>query len=138
MHAFSDLSRGPSASELRGLRWVLSVVGPALGLWLYLADHRPVAALSVSGVALGLCLLSLVPGVGTWIYLAWMGLGLALRRVTSPVLLAIIWLFLFVPVGVASRVVGRDPMKRRFPAADATFWEPYLPCQDIHTYFRQF
>ncbi len=138
MRTFSDLERQPSPSDLRGFRWVLSTGGLAAALFLYFVRHRHGAALPVACAGLALALLSLVPGLGRWLFVGWMGLGLVLGRLTSPILLGMVWLILFIPVGIVFRLLGRDSMKRRFPARDATFWEPHPPNRDVRRYFQQF
>ena len=112
--------------------------GLAIGLLLYFALHRPNAALAIAGATLGLGGLSFIPGLGRWVYVVWMGLGLALGRVTSPIILGVVWVALFVPMGLVFRLMGRDSMKRKFPMEDGPLWEAHVPSKDIRSYFRQF
>ena len=138
MRNFSDLKRKPSPSDLRGFRGVMSTGGLAVALFLSLVKHRHGAALPVLGGGLLLALLSLVPGIGRWLFVAWMGLGLILGRLTNPILFAIVWLILFIPLGIVFRLLGRDSMKRRFPASEASFWEPHPGSRNVDRYFQQF
>lgn len=135
---FSDLKKKPSRAELRGFRWVLSVGGLVVALLLYVAKHQHGAAGVVVGAAFALTLLSLVPGIGRWLFAGWMGLGLALGRVTTPILFGLVWLILFTPIALVFRLMGRDAMKRGFPASDASFWEPHGPERETRRYFQQF
>ncbi|HEX3906227.1 MAG TPA: SxtJ family membrane protein [Polyangia bacterium] len=138
MRTFSDLKRPPSPSDLRGFRWVISLGGLAVALFLAFVRHRRGAALPVLGGGLALTLLSLVPGLGRWLFAGWMGLGLILGRITNPILLGIVWLILFIPLGIVFRLLGRDAMKRTFPAREASFWEPHGPSREVRRYFQQF
>jgi hypothetical protein len=138
MRTFADLKQPPSASDLRGLRLIVSIGGLALSLVLYFLKHRHGAAVGLVSGAFSLALLSFVPGLGRWLFAGWMGLGLALGRVTTPILLGVVWLLLFAPLGLAFRLLGRDAMKRRFPAAEATFWEPHDSNRKVDSYFQQF
>ena len=42
------------------------------------------------------------------------------------------------PVGLLFRVIGRDPMHRRFEPAAATYWADPRPRRGKESYFRQF
>ena len=138
MRNFSDLKRKPSPSDLRGFRWVMSLGGLAGALFFDFVKHRHGAALPVLGGGLLLALASLVPGLGRWLFVGWMGLGLILGRITNPILFAIVWLILFIPLGIVFRLLGRDSMKRRFPASEASFWEPHPGGRNVDRYFQQF
>jgi hypothetical protein len=138
MRSFSDLAQEPTAADLRGFRWVVSIGGLALSLFLYFVRHRHGAALGLAGGGLALALLSFVPGLGRWLFVGWMGLGLVMGRISSPILLGVVWVVLFVPLGIVFRLMRRDPMRRKFPAPEASFWEPHPPEQKVDRYFQQF
>lgn len=53
---------------------------------------------------------------------AWMKLGAALHRLTSPIVLGVLFFGLFAPVGVAMRAARRDALKRRFDPGATTYW----------------
>ena len=46
------------------------------------------------------------------VYLGWMRFGLLLSKVTTPLVLGIVFLLLIVPAGLIMRWVARDPMAR--------------------------
>jgi hypothetical protein len=58
---------------------------------------------------------------------AWMRLARVLERIVSPVVLGVMYYALLAPVGIAMRWAGRDPMKRRFDAEAASYWEARTP-----------
>ena len=62
------------------------------------------------------------PGVLRHLNAAWMKLGLLLNRVTSPVLLAIVFYGGVMPTGLLMRAFGRDPMRRRRDPQSASYW----------------
>jgi Saxitoxin biosynthesis operon protein SxtJ len=138
MRSFADLEPEPTAADLRGFRLVVSIGGLTLALFLYFVRHRQGAALALAGGGLALALLSFVPGLGRWLFVGWMGLGLIMGRISSPILLGVVWVVLFVPLGIVFRLVGRDAMRRKFPAPEASFWEPHPPHQKVDRYFQQF
>jgi hypothetical protein len=52
----------------------------------------------------------------------WMRLALLLNRVVSPVVLAVLYFAVMTPFGLMMRAFGRDPMRRRFEPATASYW----------------
>lgn len=63
------------------------------------------AALVVAGL--------FVPPAARAFHTAWMRLAVALGHVNSRVLLTLVYYLLVVPYGFVSRLVGRDPLRRR-------------------------
>lgn len=45
-------------------------------------------------------------------YVFWMKLGLVLGRIVNPLVLGIVFLLTFVPMGLIMRLLGKDPMRR--------------------------
>ena len=63
-----------------------------------------------------------VPGRLTRVQRAWMGLGHAMSRITSPIVMGAVFYLVLSPIGVLLRIVGRNPLK---PAErDGGFWMP--------------
>src|SRR5262245_16971999 len=110
---FSELNTRPSPAELRSFGLTFLGGAALLGLVFWqLVDHELSRRALCSFIAGAVVLfLSLIPQVGRYLYIAWMGLGLLLGRVTSPILLFIVFLLLFVPVGIVNKLMGRDLMK---------------------------
>ena len=54
------------------------------------------------------------PGTLKPVYRAWMKFGLLLSRVTTPIVLGIVFFLVIFPTGFAMRLFGRDPMNRQF------------------------
>jgi hypothetical protein len=53
---------------------------------------------------------------------AWLALAKALNRVTSAVVLAIIYLVVITPTGLYRRILKRDALQRAFDPAAPTYW----------------
>ena len=62
-----------------------------------------------------------VPAAAGAFHKAWMRLAVVLGYVNSRVLLTLTYYGLMMPYGVASGLVGRDPLHRRSPAAES-YW----------------
>lgn len=52
----------------------------------------------------------------------WTRFGLLLNRVTSPVLLAVVYYAAVVPTGLVMRALGRDPMRRAREPGAGSYW----------------
>ncbi len=138
MKRFADIDLHPSASDLRSLRWTLLLGGAAVSSVMWFGYHRTTAATSCAGAIAALLLLSFIPGVGRFVFIAWMGLGVAMGTITTPVLLGVVWLSLFLPLGVFFRLVGRDPLRRRPLPPGTSYWTAHETPSDVRSYFRQF
>jgi len=58
------------------------------------------------------------------LYRGWMRFGLVMSRITTPLILSLVYLALFVPAGAVMRLGGRDPMRRRIDPQAATYRVP--------------
>jgi hypothetical protein len=56
-----------------------------------------------------------------------MGLAYLLNKVVSPVVLGAIYYAAVTPLGVGRRLLGKDPMQRRFAPHAASYWIPRQP-----------
>jgi len=52
----------------------------------------------------------------------WTKLGLLLFHFVNPVVMLLLFLVTIVPAGLIMRLVGHDPMRRRFEPDAATYW----------------
>ena len=84
---------------------------------------RPVQASVLLAVAFALLAAALLaPRWLAWPNRAWFKLGMALNAVVSPIVLGAMFVLMFVPVALAMRAAGRDPLHRRFDADAPTYW----------------
>lgn len=122
------------------LRWgatllCASAILAAILRWLM---HRPDAATGLLAFGVAMLLGSALPGLGRVLYVAWLGLGLTLGRVTSPLILAGVYFLLVVPIGVIMRLCGRDSMQRKPAEATHSYWQTYPEHDDPTRYLGQF
>jgi Kef-type K+ transport system membrane component KefB len=61
------------------------------------------------------------------LYRLWMRLGLLLSRVTTPVILGIVFFFVILPMALVMRLTGHDPMARRFDDRAESYRVPSHP-----------
>ena len=73
-------------------------------------------------VAVGVTLWGLLaPGTVRPFYRIWMRFGMVMNAITSPVILGIVYYLVVLPYGLALRLLGKDPMTRRWDPAAVTY-----------------
>ncbi len=55
------------------------------------------------------------------VYHGWMQLGLMLSRITTPLILGIVFFLVILPMALVMRILGHDPMMRRFDDSAKTY-----------------
>lgn len=88
----------------------------------------------------GVLLLSLAfsPLILKPVFNVWLRIAHVIGRVNTHILLFLIFVFIFMPVGLLMRLFGKDPMQRKIK--EETYWEPYevAGIKDKSRYERQF
>ena len=90
------------------------IIGVLFGLvipWIW-DLHYPVwpwVILSILGIS-GL----VAPRILQPVYRVWMRIGLAISKVTTPILMAVVFFLVVMPTGLIKRVFGRDSLDRQF------------------------
>lgn len=95
------------------------VVLGAVALW---RGHRLVG--SVMGVLGAVLLLAalVVPTLLGPVQRGWMALGLAMSKVTTPILMSAVYYVVLTPMGLLMRAFGRNPLRQ--PEHNGSFWQP--------------
>ena len=137
MLSYADIDTSPSRSDLLKFGATVLIGGAITAGLLYFVADAPVAALVVVSIGAVLAVLSLFPPAGRLAYIAWMGLGVSMGKVTSPIILAALFLTMFVPIGLLLRLIRRDPLQRTLDKAAPSYWEDYAQPADNRRYFRQ-
>ena len=52
----------------------------------------------------------------------WMRFGALLHRIVTPVVLALVFISTVVPTALVMRLMGKDPMQRKFDPQAASYW----------------
>ena len=135
---YDEINKNPSAKEL--IKFGATFLGgmAVIGLLYYFVlDNQPLAkGLWIAGGAV--FLLSFIRPIARILYILWMGLGITMGLVTSPIILALVFLVLITPVGLVFKLIQRDTMKRKMDKGASTYWEEYKETEDPATYVKQF
>lgn len=128
----------PNDKELRifaGSQAVLCGIIAAM-LWSY---GRTTPAIVVGVISLLVALVGWVrPQAIRLIYVAWMVAAFPIGWVFLHLVLAGVYYLLFWPIGGLRRLCGWDPLRRRWDASAATYWQKRLPPPAPEKYYRQF
>ena len=91
------------------------------GLW-PLRHGQPIRmwALAVAGLFLALTLTR--PRILHPLNRAWLALGLLLGRIVNPIVIGILFFFVFTPVGLMARALGKDFLRLERNSGDTTYW----------------
>lgn len=99
---------------------ILVAIGAVRGL---LFGHYDLATTILFAVGGGLMLLGLVaPRLLGPLNRGWMALGMILAAIINPIIMLLMFLVLFVPLGLIMKAAGRDVLQLRPKAAGASYW----------------
>ena len=116
-----DIPARLSAAEGRKFGFTLGIAFLALAGVLFWRDHVIPSAVSAS---LGVMLLlggGLIPDRLGPVHNGWMRFALAISKITTPVLMAIVYFVVITPMGLVRRAAGKSPITARNAK---TRWEP--------------
>jgi hypothetical protein len=138
--ALLTITRDPPPRQVRqfAMVWLPGLCFVLAGLALYSYDSRPAAIVLVGSAITSFVLGLLRPG---WMRPVMLAVALAtfpLGWLVLHLLLAVLYYGVVTPIGVAMRLVGRDPLARHFDRAAQTYWSPRRLPPEPSRYFRQF
>lgn len=135
-----QINRNPSLRELNqfGFVWLGFLVVFAAVAWF--KWHSPVVSGILGGAAV------VVPAIGwlapRFMRLVFLGLSYAafpIGWVVSHLVLAMVYFLVVTPIGLIMRLLGHDPMRRRFDRGATSYWiERSATAVNARRYFRQF
>ena len=121
-----------------GILVAIGGVRGGLSIW---REASPVDATSivlwtVGGVLLAVALVA--PGRLAVPNLLWRRLGFVLSRVVNPVVLLLLYATCIVPIGLAMRLFGHDPLRLKHDADADTWWIARKPSPTAEPMRHQF
>jgi len=137
--ALIEIDRHPSSRKLRQFAGLFVVAFGVAGFLVLRRSGSWEAALAIWTVALLVGVAGLVRPPA--IRLVWVGmiyLAFPVGWVVSHLLLAVVLYLVFTPIGLLLRLLGRDPLERRFDPQATSYWTPHRQADTIDRYFRQF
>ena len=135
---YRHINRHPSTTDRVKLAAVFVAGFGGLGAYQLFRLHRGGTGRDLVVAAAVLAVVALLPVVGRWVYVAWMGLGVTIGLFTQPVFLFLSYAVLFVPLSLLFGLIGRDTMKRKPLSQGESYWEDYDESDDLSSYFKQY
>lgn len=135
-----EINWHPSTRQLRQFAaiWLPGFLAGLGGLLLYRTGNMWLAA----GVWLPALLVGLigyaVPAVIRPVFVVWMCAAYPIGWTISHLILAAAYYLVITPTGLIMRLLGRDPMCRKFDHRAETYWVSRMPSEGTARYFRQF
>lgn len=110
----------------------------ALATFYCYAKSYDVAAYGSGALSLTFLFLTLAtPERLTPLNIAWIKLGLLIGRIVSPLVLGAVFFFIFTPVAIISRLLGRDELRIR-TGKKPTYWRRKVPSQMSESFEKQY
>ncbi|MBN2423494.1 MAG: hypothetical protein JXR46_07795 [Calditrichaceae bacterium] len=73
------------------------------------------------------------------IYVIWMGIALVLGWFISRIILAVLFYFVFMPIGIIMKIINKDVLNRKLEPGKTSYWiKRPEKAFDINRYQRQF
>lgn len=148
MSKMVEINWQPDERTLRQFGWIalggFSLVALlAWNEWLVFAVGLGAARGPVAGTLLALGVLSglfslVAPTANKPIFLGLTLLSYPIGFVLSYVIMGFLFYVLITPVGLIFRLIGKDPLNRRFEPQATTYWSDPRPRRGKDSYFRQF
>jgi hypothetical protein len=137
--ALIEINRNPGPGELRWFGLLLALTFGVIGAVVFWRFQGETAArvLWITGGGLALVYYA-VPPLRKPMAVGWSYLTFPIGWIVSHTLLALVFYLVLTPIGLVMRLVGHDPMRRRFDPEAATYWIEHRPDSDPGRYFRQF
>lgn len=104
-----------------------------------LGEWRPVVAGTFAALGAIATLFSLVaPRANLPIFIGLTVLAYPIGFVLSYLIMGFLFFGMITPLGLVFRLIGKDPMNRRFEPEATTYWSDPRPRRGKESYFRQF
>ena len=104
-----------------------------------LGEARTTVAGVLAGLGVWAALVSLIwPKANKPLFVGLSIVAFPIGFVLSYVILGTLFFLVIGPIGVVMRLVGRDPMHRRYDANAPSYWTPYNGQRPNESYFKQF
>ena len=121
-----------SPEQLRSFGLIVGGVFSLLGVWPALVHGLPMRAWALGPGVLLIAPALIYPAVLKGPYRAWMAAGRLLGWINSRVILSIFFYVILTPVGVVLRLLGKDPMRRRYDPAAGSYRQAREPRPGSH------
>ena len=135
-----EINWNPSPKDLTWFSLFGCAAGPVVATVLYTLQGVPLPwclGLAAAGVFIGISRLVSLK-MTRWLYRAMVAATLPLGFGVSFTLMALFYYLLLTPLALVFRLMGRDPLNRRFDPDASSYWLPHQQTVEKNRYFQQF
>ncbi len=137
--AVFDINWSPMRTQLRLFAAIQVAFFAIVAFFVYRHTQSATIPWIIVAVSAGIGAIGLAfPQVIRVVYVVWMAVIFPIGWVVSHILMALIFYLVFTPVGLIMRLLGRDPMRRRFDREAESYWVARKPTDEKKRYFKQF
>ncbi len=147
--ALIEVNWNPDRRQLRSFGGVCLVAFGAIGTWIFLkhtivgfnlAERTAVTTAYILWATAVLCGLlgTAAPPLLRPLYIVLSAISLPIGYVLSHIVMAGLFYAVLTPFGLLFRLIGRDPLCRRFDATARSYWTARATPTTAKRYFRQF
>ena len=133
--ALIELNWNPTSRQLRQFGGICLVALPLLG-WLWSANATVIATLALIGLLMALAAW-LYPQAIAPLFVGLMLITAPIGMVIGEVAMFLIFVTVFLPIGMFFRVMARDRLQRKLDRDSSSYWQPKRPPSSVASYYRQ-
>ena len=133
-----DLKLKATDKEARVFAVCQLVMAGLVAWWLTSKGYGTFASFLIGFSAVVAVVGLIKPHLTAPLYSAWMLAAFPIGWVMSYVVASFVYFLVVTPIGLLTRLFGRDPLGRRFDESASTYWSKVAPTEDSKQYFRQF
>jgi hypothetical protein len=131
------MSRTYDVKQLRHFGYLVGGIFGLIGLWPLVWRHQDPRLWALALTVILVVPALVAPRILAPIYRVWMLLGEVLAWINTRIVLGVVFYGLVTPIGLAMRLMGRDPMRRQFERAGESYRVRCVPRPATHM-MRQF
>ncbi len=114
-------------AQLRSFGLIVGGAFLLIGLWPAVKRGADICTWAVVVAALLVAPALIVPTALRPVYTVWMAVGEVLGRINTKIILGLAFYIVVTPIGLVLRLLGHDPMRRRFEPKAASYRVPKEP-----------
>jgi len=146
INPFKEINWRPDRAELKKFAWSLIIGFPIIALIFFLgaaAFNRsfpsPRFFLLLGGIGSGIGILcKLIPAIAPPFYKLWYGFAACIGIVMANLIFTMLYYFVFAPLGLFMRLIGRDPLCLKKQKNAGSYWKDAPPAPPAQNYFKQY
>jgi hypothetical protein len=135
-----EINRSPNRKELRNFAIIALAASVFISVLLYVLRGLEIQWIAIICAAGFIIFLSSIVWLKLTriIYLGLILVTLPIGWAVNFILLAAFYFLLLTPLGLLFRLIGRDPLHRKFDPSAKTYWLPHRQPDGLDRYFHQY